>query len=254
MSNGNSACVQMLNVMINNVTKDELLQKLDKGVLVTPNVDHLIKLQKDKDFYDIYTKSDWVVCDSKVLYFYSKLFGLSLKEAIPGSSFFTSYYEYHKQNDRIKIFLLGAADGVAENAARTINDKVGREIVVGFHSPSFGFEKNADECEDIVQIIKKSGANVVLVGVGAPKQEKWIFKYKDSIPTVDLWLALGATIDFEAGNISRAPLFMQKIGMEWFYRMFVDPKRLIKRYLIDDLPIFWLLLKQRLGFYKNPFE
>lgn len=246
--------VNLLNISINNVSQDVLLRTLKNGVLVTPNVDHLIKLQKDVDFYKIYKQVDWVVCDSKILYFLSKFTKNPILEAVPGSSFFSAFYEFHKNNEDIRIFLLGAAPGVAAKAADRINKKIGREIIVGYLSPSFGFENNAHECEEIVQIIKKSGANVVLVGVGAPKQEKWIFKYKDSIPTVDLWLALGATIDFEAGNISRAPLFMQKIGMEWFYRMFVDPKRLIKRYLIDDLPIFWLLLKQRLGFYKNPFE
>ena len=84
--------VKVLNINILNITRQELLENLKEGVLVTPNLDHLIKLQKDKEFYDVYQKSEWVVCDSKILYLFGKLLKTPIKEAIPGSSFFTSYY------------------------------------------------------------------------------------------------------------------------------------------------------------------
>lgn len=80
--------IRFLNIDILSLTRDELLKRLDKGVLITPNVDHLVKLQKDKDFYDVYQKAEWVVCDSKILYLMSKLLKEPLPEAIPGSSFF----------------------------------------------------------------------------------------------------------------------------------------------------------------------
>lgn len=84
--------VKVLNIDIQNITRQELLENLKEGVLVTPNLDHLIKLQKDKEFYDVYQKSEWVVCDSKILYLFGKLLKTPIKEAIPGSSFFTSLY------------------------------------------------------------------------------------------------------------------------------------------------------------------
>ena len=154
----------------------------------------------------------------------------------------------------MKIFLLGAAESVAEIAKNKINSRLERTMVIGSHSPSFGFEKNDEECDEIVSIINKSEANVLVVGVGAPKQEKWIVKYKDKLPKVKIFMALGATIDFEAGNITRAPKFFQFVGLEWFYRLIKEPKRLWKRYLIDDIPFFYLILKQKLGIYKNPFS
>lgn len=246
--------VKVLNIDIQNITRQELLENLKEGVLVTPNLDHLIKLQKDKEFYDVYQKSEWVVCDSKILYLFGKLLKTPIKEAIPGSSFFTSYYMYHKDDADCKIFLLGAKEGVADKAMKKINEKVGRNIVIGAHSPSYGFEKNEKECEEIVDIINKSGANVVLVGVGAPKQEKWIMKYKDRMPGVKVWMALGATIDFEAGNVKRAPKLFRKLAMEWLYRFLMEPKRLFKRYFVDDVKFFWYFGKQLLGVYKNPFE
>ncbi len=245
--------VNILNVPIQAITRDELLRSLKRGVLVTPNVDHLVKLQRDKEFYDVYQGAEWVVCDSKILYLLSKLLRHPLPEAIPGSSFFTSYYMYHKDDSACKIFLLGAMDGVAQKAMERINEKVGRRIVVGAHSPSYGFEKNEEECGELVRIVNESGANVLLVGVGAPKQEKWIMKYRDRMPGVDVFMALGATIDFEAGTLKRAPVLWQKMGLEWLYRCLKEPKRLFKRYFIDDMQFFYYFMQQLLGVYKNPF-
>jgi exopolysaccharide biosynthesis WecB/TagA/CpsF family protein len=245
--------IRILNIDVLNITRQQLLENLHEGVLITPNLDHLIKLQKDKDFYDCYKKAEWVVCDSNILRLFSKLLKTPFVEAIPGSSFFTTYYMYHKDDADCKIFLLGAKDGVAAKAMERINAKVGRQIVVGAYSPSFGFEKNEEECKEIVSIINKSGANVVLVGVGAPKQEKWIMKWKHLMPGVKVWMALGATIDFEAGTLKRAPKIFQKLAMEWLYRFLMEPKRLFKRYFIDDMKFFWYFGKQLTGIYKDPF-
>lgn len=235
--------IDFLNTKIQVTTQKELLKNLKKGVLITPNVDHLVKLQTDKDFYDVYQKAEWVVCDSKILYLMSKLLKEPLPEAIPGSSFFTAFYEYHKDDPKCKIFLLGAAEGIADKAMKRINEKIGRNIVVGAHSPSYGFEKKEKECEELINIVNNSEANVVLVGVGAPKQEKWIMKYKDRMPNVDIWMALGATIDFEAGTLKRAPLIWQKCGMEWLYRCIKEPKRLFKRYFVDDMKFFYYFIQ-----------
>lgn len=242
-----------LNTNIQVITQHELLKELKKGVVITPNVDHLVKLQKDKEFYEVYKKAEWVICDSKILYMLSKLLKTPLPEAIPGSSFFTAFYEYHQNDPNCKIFLLGAAEGIAIKAMERINQKVGRNIVVGAHSPSYGFEKKPEECEKLVHMINESGANVLLVGVGAPKQEKWIMKYRNEMPGIDIFMGLGATIDFEAGTLKRAPKFWQRIGMEWLYRCLKEPKRLFKRYFIDDMQFFYYFTKQLLGVYKDPF-
>lgn len=245
--------IRILNVDILDITAGELLRRLDSGVLVTPNIDHLVKMQRDRDFYRICRDAEWVVCDSRVLRLLTAPRRRSIREAIPGSSFFTRYYMYHRDDPDCRIFLLGAAPGVADKARERINAAVGREIVVGAHSPSFGFDKDEEECRAIAEIVNRSGANVVLVGVGAPKQEKWIDRWKALMPGVRLWMALGATIDFEAGNIRRAPRLWQKMGMEWFYRFICEPKRLFRRYFVDDPVFFIYYLRQLTGSYRNPF-
>jgi exopolysaccharide biosynthesis WecB/TagA/CpsF family protein len=101
-------------------------------------------------------------------------------------------------------------------------------------------------------MINKSEATVLAIGVGAPKQEKWIYKYKNRLAKINFFFAIGATIDFEADNVKRAPRWMSEIGFEWLYRLFSEPHRLWKRYLVEDLPFFWLILKQKFNLYTIP--
>lgn len=245
--------VKILNVSINNLSTKELLSQLQSGVVFTPNVDHLIRLQKDSEFVKIYQTADYRVCDSKILYYASRFLGCPVKEKISGSDLFPAFYEYHQDNEDITIFLLGAKEGIAKKAQENINAKVGRQMVIGAHSPSFGFEKNEEECEQIIEMINRSGATVLGVGVGAPKQEKWIAKHKHRMPNVKIFLAIGATIDFEAGVLKRAPKWMSEVGMEWLFRLVSEPLRLWKRYL-EDTYFFWLVLKQKMNLYQVPVE
>ena len=246
--------VKLLNVSIDNFSQAELLSKLNSGIVFTPNVDHLIKLQNDREFFNSYDLANYKLCDSKILFYVLKLLGTPIKEKISGSDLFPAFYHHHRNNKNIKIFLLGAREGVAIEAQKKINVKAGREIVVGAHSPSFGFEKDEEECSKIIDIINQSGATVLAVGVGAPKQEKFICKYKDKLPNIKIFLAIGATIDFEAGNIKRAPKWISESGLEWLYRLLSEPKRLWKRYLIHGPSFFLLVLKQKANLYVDPFS
>ncbi len=243
----------ILNIPVLAVTREQLLDSLDEGVLFTPNLDHLVKLQTDRRFFEAYGKAEWVVCDSRVLKMCTTLLRHPIPEAIPGSSFFTDYYLHHAADPDCRIFLLGAREGVADEAARRINARVGREIVVGTYSPPFGFEKDAGEINRIADRVNSSGATVCLVGLGAPKQELFITTYRHLMPDIRLWMALGATIDFEAGNIQRAPKWVQKICMEWFYRFLREPKRMFRRYFIDDMKFFVHFTRQLTGTYRSPF-
>lgn len=247
--------VNLLNVSIQNITMSQLLEKLQNGgVVFTPNVDHLMKLQTNKQFYLTYQKADYIVCDSKMLIYASKFLGTPIQEKISGSDLFPAFYNYYKDDSKMKIFLLGGMGETAKIAQNKINSKVGRDIVVATYSPPFGFENDRQECQKIIELINHSGATVLGIGVGAPKQELWLEKFKDQLKNVKIFLAIGATINFEAGNMKRSPLWMSEIGFEWFYRLLSEPKRLWKRYLFDDLPFFWLVLKQKLRLYQNPWS
>ena len=251
--------IRILNVDIDNVTSSQLLNgEVGRRFVFPVNVDVLMKLQRDRGFYDAVTGNRSEIClcqDSQVMKMAVGIFLRSeFRERISGSDFFPEFCRHHASNGKVKVFLLGAMDGVANRAMSRINESVGRRIVVAAHSPTYGFEHDAEECEKIVSLVNHSGANVLAMGVGAPKQEMWMLEYAAEMPGIERFIAIGATIDFMAGNVPRSPRWMSESGLEWLYRLIREPRRLARRYLIDDAPFFWLLMKQRLGLYRNPFE
>jgi N-acetylglucosaminyldiphosphoundecaprenol N-acetyl-beta-D-mannosaminyltransferase len=245
--------VKVLNAVIDNLSMTELLETLHRGVVFTPNVDHIVKLQTDREFFEAYHSAEFKTCDSKIVFYVSKLLGIPLKEKISGSDLFPAFYWYHRKNPDIKIFLLGAREGVAAEAQRRINEKTGRNSVVGVHSPSFGFEQDEEECQRIIDLVNQSDANVLAIGAGAPKQEKFIYKYRSKFKDIKIFMAVGATLDFEAGSIKRAPKWASEMGVEWLYRLLSEPRRLWKRYLVEGPQFFWLAFLQKINLYKDPF-
>lgn len=246
--------VRILNLDIQNLTMDALLRQLDAGAVYTPNVDHYVQLQKDAEFMEAYRHAEWHVCDSKILMYAARFLGTPLREKLSGSDVFPAFCDFHGDNPDITIFLLGAMEGVAARAMERINARVGRRIVIDTYSPPFGFERDPQECSRILERIRDSGATVLAVGLGAPKQEKFIHRFRAQLPGVRIFLAIGATLDFEAGSLSRAPKLLSELGLEWLYRLWREPRRLWRRYLVEGPTFFRLLLLQKLGLYRDPWR
>lgn len=245
--------VKILNAEVDNLSMDELVENFDQGFLLTLHVDMLMKLQKDRDFYDILDQFDIITCDSQILYFATKFLGTPVKERLSGSDFFPKYYHKHADNEDIRIFLCGGKDGIAEIAAEKINAKVGREIVVGTYAPAFDFETREGGVEDIIDRVNASGATVLLVGLGGGRQEKFIVKYHDRFANIHTYLPLGGTIDYEAGTFKRPPAWITEWGFEWFYRLCKEPIARFHRYVIHEPPAVYHLIRQKLGIYRDPF-
>lgn len=246
--------VKVLNTSIDNINTEELLDKLEAGGTVyTLNVDHLMKLQKNQEFYDAYCSATYRTCDSQIVKFLSGfLFDSPIKEKISGSDFLPKYFNRYKDDPEVHVFLLGAAEGVGETLKNKVNEDVGRSFIVDSYSPPYGFHTDLTECEYIVERVNNSSATTLVVGLGAPKQEIWIAKYRQRLKKVKVFLAVGAAIDFEAGNLSRAPIWMRNCGLEWLYRLSCEPRRLWKRYLIECIPILWLIPLQFFKLYRPP--
>lgn len=246
--------IHLLNVPIDNITMQELLDTFNKGLLMTVHTDMMMKLQTDKEFYEILPQFDIITCDSQILYVASKLLGTPLKERVSGSDFFPLYYNKHKDNPNIKIFICGGKPGVPEVAQNKINEKTGRKMVVGVYSPPFDYEKRPEEEIKMADIINRSGATVLLIGLGGGRQEKFIVKNRHLMPNIHTFLPLGGTIDYEAETLKRPNKLITDCGFEWFYRVIKEPKQRWYRYFVQQPPALWLLFKQFLGLYKNPFS
>lgn len=244
--------IPILNAWVNDVTMDEVLEDLTSGTMLTLHVDMMMKLQKDRDFYETLDKYDVITCDSQIIYFASKWLGTPLRERVSGSDYFPKFYMRHKDNPAITVFMVGGKPGIADLAAKNINSKVGREIIVGTYAPPFDFEVQDGENDRMIAAVNASGASVCLVGLGGGRQEKWILQYRDRMPGVKLWLPLGGTIDYESGTFDRPAAWITDWGFEWLYRLVKQPRQRWRRYLIEQPPFLWEVLKQRLGIYKDP--
>jgi exopolysaccharide biosynthesis WecB/TagA/CpsF family protein len=241
----------MLNVWIDDLRMPELLEKLDKGIVWTLNPDHLYHLQRNVDFFSAYQQADFITSDSKYVYWSTHWLGRPIQEKVSGSDLVPAFCHFHRDNPDIKVFLLGAKPGVAAIAQQKINEREGRDIVVGSLGPSMQFVNNPDETEDAIKQINDSGATVLIVGLGAPKQEIWITRNKHRMPNVRIYMGVGAVIDYEANVVKRAPKWMTRNGLEWVYRITTEPRRYWRRYL-RDMEFFWLVLKDRFGAYRPP--
>ena len=239
-----------MNTEIDNLTMKEVLERIDELIqedknayVVTPNVDHIIKLEQGGELVEVYKNANLILCDGKPLIWISKWYGTPIKEKISGSDLFPRLCAMAAKRG-YKMFFLGAAEGVAAKAAENLEKKYTGLQVVGTYSPPYGFEKDKAEIAKIKKIIKETDPHILIVGLGCPKQELFIFHHKDELG-VPISLGLGASLDFEAGEIKRAPKWMADHGFEWIYRLLQEPKRLFKRYLVDDVKILGLVWKYR---------
>jgi len=232
---------------------DELVEGFREGVMLTLHVDSIMKLQKDRDFYRLLPKFDVITCDSQIMVVAARLLGTPMKERVSGSDYFPRFYMRYRSDPDVTIFICGGSPGIAEIARRKINEKVGREMVVATNSPSPDFDRRAEEIEKIVLEINQSRATVLMIGLGGGRQEKFIFQFRERMPHVRLFLPLGGTIDYEAGTFERPPPWVTNSGFEWFYRLVREPRQRWRRYVLHQPPFLYLLVRQLLGIYRDPF-
>lgn len=249
------ARMKFMNTEIDNLTMEETLDAIDvliqqnkNAYVVTPNVDHIVQLEAGGELCEVYKNADLILTDGKPLLWIAKWYGTPIKEKISGSDLFPQLCGMAAKKG-YTMFFLGAAEGVAAKAAENLMKKYPGLDVVGTYSPPYGFEKDKDEMQKITAMIKDVHPHILIVGLGCPKQEKFILHNKEKLG-VPISLGLGASLDFEAGNIKRCPRWMADHGLEWLFRITQDPKRLAKRYLVDDVIIFRLAIKYR-GERKN---
>lgn len=241
---------QFMNICLDDITFDEAVRRIGvlactegKHYVVTPNVDHVVKIEKDLEFRKIYEDADLILTDGTPLMWIAESLGCPIMEKIPGADMLPRVCEMAAKNG-YTMFLFGAEDGVAEIAKQKLSQKYPGLKIVGTYSPPMGFERDEKEMEKAIQMINRKKPQILVAGLGSPKQEKFIYQYREKM---DFHVALpfGAAIDFEAGMVRRAPLWMRKLGLEWLFRFFQEPGRLFKRYFVDDMKIFWLAWKYR---------
>jgi exopolysaccharide biosynthesis WecB/TagA/CpsF family protein len=241
--------VGILGVPFNQVTLEEAVELVDGMVarrgthyIVTPNVDFLVKAQRDPSFHRILVHADLVLCDGTPILWASRWLGDPIPCRVAGSDLVPRLIERAAQR-KWRIFLLGGGPGVAAEAARRIGAAHPSLPRVGHYSPPHGSLEEMDNAE-IARRVRAVRPHLLIVCFGCPKQEKWIWKHAGGLG-VPVAIGAGATVDFLANKVARAPRWMRSSGTEWLFRLAREPGRLAGRYADDLLNFFPAVARQR---------
>jgi N-acetylglucosaminyldiphosphoundecaprenol N-acetyl-beta-D-mannosaminyltransferase len=244
--------IAILGVPFDNVTKAEAIGLVEQMIasrqphyVVTPNVDFLAQARRDVELRRILFEAHLVLCDGTPLVWASRLLGNALPERVAGADLVPLLIELAAQK-RYRLFLLGAAPESAQRAVSRLQAQYPSLIVAGHYSPPFNQLLEMDH-DEIKRRIRAAKPDLLFVSFGCPKQEKWVAMHYRNLG-VPVTAGVGATIDFLAGQVKRAPAWMQRSGSEWIFRLAQEPRRLFRRYLTDlwvfgtsILPQWWEL-------------
>lgn len=240
----------LLNTYVNNVTMEEAVKNIEtmiasgkKSYVVAINVDVVMKIENDPYLKKITDESNMVLVDGTPLVWIAKAHKNPVKEKVSGSDLVPQLCKTAAEKG-YTVFILGGKDGVALQAKEKLEKDYPGIRIVGAYAPPFGFENNEAELAKTNAMICEAKPDLLIACLGCPKQEKFIYENIDKYDA-RVSVCAGATVDFLAGNVKRAPKWMSDHGLEWFYRFTQEPKRLFKRYFVDDMKILGLALKYK---------
>lgn len=238
----------MLGVPFDNVTIDETAEVVERMIasgrshyIATANVDFLVQASQDVELRRILFDADLVVCDGTPLVWASRLLGNPLKERVAGSDLVPLMLKIAERKN-YRVYFLGGKEDVVEQAIANVRRDHPQLEIAGYYSPPFAPLLEMDH-DDICRRINEARPDMCFVSFGCPKQEKWIWMNRDKI-RVPMSVGVGATIDFLAGSVKRAPRWVGRFGLEWIYRLCQEPKRLFKRYANDLWYFGFAILRQ----------
>ncbi len=242
--------VRILEIQVDRVTMEQALERISAMVraggpfqVLTPNVDHMMRALKDPGFREIYRSGDLVVADGAPLVWASRFLGDPLPERVAGSDLTPRLCALAAERG-FSVFFMGGLPGSAQRAAEILAAKHPSLRVAGWDPAPVGFDKDPELSGALEKKIRRAEPDLLFVALGSPKQDLWIHRNKDRLG-VPVSMGVGATLDFISGKVKRAPLLFQRAGLEWFWRLLSEPRRLWKRYLLDDMPFFWHILREK---------
>jgi len=234
--------VNILGVHFSNLDEPELISLLDNRIGESKKTqvcfvptNSILAARKSKYVMDVYNSSDIAMCDGVPVQWASRLLGTPLKQRLTGFDFFPHFIQHCAQKN-YSVFFLGAKEGVAKQLASIYQSRYPDISVAGYYTPPFAASFSEEENATMLSIINIANPDVLFVSLTAPKQDIWIHQQLEHL-NVKLAIGVGAAFDSEAGLLKRAPILMQQMGLEWFYRFLQEPRRMFRRYFIEA-PIF----------------
>ncbi len=239
--------ITFLNTTIHNLDMAETLQQVEQAIEQNRQIHHvvvnagkMVAMQSDKQLHADVNSANLINADGQAIVWASKFLGKPLKERVAGIDLMQSLVELAAQK-HYKIFLFGAQEDIVKKVVDKYTKKYGKKIIAGYRNGYF----TKDEEPEIARQIAQSGAQILFVAISSPTKENFLNNYKDTLKNVNFIMGVGGSFDVVAGKVKRAPLWMQKAGLEWFYRLVQEPKRMWKRYLIGNTKFIWYVIKEK---------
>ncbi|BET12041.1 WecB/TagA/CpsF family glycosyltransferase [Pandoraea sputorum] len=213
------------------LTQTAMLRDGRSRIVVTPNVDHIVRLDTQPEFKREYRNADFLFADGMPIIWASRLFGKPLPGRVTGADLLPALCDNARASGRKAVFVGGRPGQEAQLTEGLSRRFPGLDFTLLI--PSMTFDPTGPEGQDIAQRVRALAPDLIFVCLGMPKQERWAMAYADTMPG-GLMLCVGAAIEFAAGMQKRAPKWMQRTGSEWMYRILQNPGRMWRRYLVDD--------------------
>lgn len=221
----------------------KLISRRRPSLAFNVNVDICVKILRDGELCSIFRAADLVLADGTPMIWAAQFLGCPLPGRVSGSDFLPAFCRVAAR-ESYRVFLLGGGPGIGEQAKLRLESMNPGLRIAGTYSPPYGFDQDEDENTRIVERVHQSAPDVLFAAFGAPKQEKWLFRFRD-ILGVPVSMGVGSSLDYLAGRLKRAPFWMQHCGLEWTYRLAQEPRRLWRRYLVDDASFVYYLLREK---------
>lgn len=245
--------IDILGIKYHNVSMSETIDIIERmiisdgtNMICTPNADHIVQAEKDEEFHGILLNSQLVIPDGMAVVYASFLLGTPLKGNVGGRLLALALGKKSAEKGYKIFFLGGANDQTAERAVENYKKLFSGVNVAGVYNPPYMDEFMGEENEKMLETIHRIKPDILFVCLGTPKQEKWIYRNIHNIDAKVI-VGIGATMDILAGKVRQPPKWVTRIGFEWLFRLAQDPRRLYKRYLLDDPIFFWNIIKKRLN-------
>lgn len=237
--------IEMMGCQIDNLSMEETLGRVEQFIAsgqphqhVVVNVDKLVKASRDAELRQIINDCALINVDGMPVVWASRLLGKPLKARVAGVDLFEALMQRASAKNW-RVFLLGAREEVVSGVKSIYEKKYPGLVVAGYRN---GYWK-ADEEAAVVEQVKAAQADLLFVAISSPKKEQFLGQYQAEMK-IPFAMGVGGTFDVAVGRVKRAPLWMQNNGLEWFYRFLQEPRRMFKRYFVDDMAFFWLLVKE----------
>ncbi len=245
--------IKIFNTSIDNLTMVETLSLVEKAIqnksqiiYADVNADKIVTLQHDKLIQEYFREATIVNADGQAVIWAAKFLGYPLKERVTGVDLMNELVRLSAKK-KYTIYFLGAKEEVVSTLVNKYKNLYGEELIAGYRN---GYFTHKEE-QEIVEDIQKSNANILFVAITSPKKEEFLHQYKKDLENVNFIMGVGGSFDVHAGYIKRAPKWMQKAGLEWLFRVYQEPGRMWKRYLIGNTKFIALFTKTYFNQFKS---